>query len=48
MRRALNEAQSVEIVGGKAGKYGRNISEIEVDGENLSELLLERGLDEHN
>lgn len=46
VRRALLEAERVEIVGGKAGKYGRYIAEIEVDGENLSDLLLERGLAE--
>lgn len=44
VRRRIAEAETVEIVGGEAGKYGRYIAEVEVDGRNLSDLLLEHGL----
>ena len=44
VKRKLERADSVEIVGSEAGKYGRYVAEIEVDGENLSDLLLNRGL----
>lgn len=43
VRRALEEARVVSM---ERGKWGRHVAEMEVDGRNLSDLLLERGLAE--
>lgn len=44
VREALDGAGTVEIRGQGRGKWGRHIAEVVVDGENLSDVLLRRGL----
>lgn len=46
VRRQLEEADHVKVVSFERGKYGRHVAEVEVDGRNLSDMLLEKGLAE--
>lgn len=44
VREALEGAEHVHVVSAEREKWGRHVAEVEADGRNLSDLLLERGL----